>query len=87
MHPELRRSIWTRLVALGFIYLIVLGNVWVTYTVTGGYVPLSLRVAFFIGIFWVVTTAVGVLVHAVQIKRGGADPFYPTSLKDEDDPS
>lgn len=87
MHQELRKSIWTRLVALGFIYLIVLGNVWFTYTVTGGEVPLTLRVAFFVGIFWVLTSAVGVLVHAVQIKRGGANPFYPTTLKDEDEQS
>ncbi len=83
MHPELRRSIWTRLVALGFIYLIVLGNIWVTYQVTGEHVPLSLRVAFFLGIFWIVTTAVGVLVHAIQIKKGGSSPFYPSSIKEE----
>lgn len=85
MDSQLRKSIWTRSVALGFVYLILIGNVWVTYLITGGHVPLWMRVAFFIGIFWVTVSAFGVMAVAYLIRSEGRNPFYPQGRQEDED--
>lgn len=85
MDSHLRKSIWTRSVALGFVYLILIGNIWITYHITGSHVPLWMRVAFFIGIFWVTVSAFGVLAVAIQIKSQGRSPFYPQGRQEGED--
>lgn len=66
MHPSVRRSIWAKMTALGFIYLIILGNFWFSYRLFGHHSPEWLLEAFVIGLPFVFIGGMGVIFLAVK---------------------
>ena len=59
MDEQLRRSVWTKLSALGFIYLIILGNIWFAFMVVGAVLPDWLRNSFYLGVLFVLGSGAG----------------------------
>ena len=59
MPDKIRKSILARLIAIGFIYIIVLGNIWFAQGVSGSPTPEWMIYGFFGGIAWVFTLVLG----------------------------
>ncbi|SME88630.1 hypothetical protein [Pseudobacteriovorax antillogorgiicola] len=79
MPPKLRRSLVVRLIALGFIYLIVLGNIWFIQLFTEKVTPLWMQLAFLIGVAWVGILGVCLGIYGTYLWKTGA------LQEDEDD--
>lgn len=78
IYKTLRSSIWSKAAALGFIFLIVLANVWVAILVTGSQTPAWLSNSFMIGILLtfanVVALAVKMIITKFNSKKDTIDP-------------
>lgn len=80
MPPKLRQHILTKLVAIGFIYLIIIGNIWFGLSITTKVTPVWLQSLFGIGVLWVVAT--GFLLVAY-----GGYAWFTGALEEGDDDS
>lgn len=58
MPEKIRRSWLTKLVAIGFIYIVILGNIWFTRGISGASTPDWMVLAFFFGIVWILCLGV-----------------------------
>ena len=86
MDEQLRRSIWTKMSAIGFIYLIVLGNIWYAMLVVGAAPPEWLKISFYLGIFFVLASGAGLLMKILT--RWYLNPYQGEveALEDRSEP-
>ena len=66
MKPYLRRSIFTKAAALGFIVMVLLGNVWLVLFLTGQKGVLWLSSSFTICMAWTALAGCGMGVRMIQ---------------------
>lgn len=64
MNPEVRKSAATKISAIGFIILILSGNLWLVYAILGSQVPFWVSYGFTTG---VAVTALGGIALVVKI--------------------
>ena len=74
MSEELRRSIFTRLIALGFIFLVILGNYWFAQLLLGIAVSQTLVNLFAGAVVWVFTWGLCLFGQWLYLKYGGVEP-------------
>lgn len=72
MSPVLRKHIFTKLVAVGFIFLILLGNIWFGLSLTTTETPIWIQTLFGIGILWVITFGVLLCLYAIYLWQKGS---------------
>ena len=60
---DLRKFFWSKIFALGFIFLIILANIWVGIVLFGAPTPLWIEWGFVGGMIWIAVSAVGVLIQ------------------------
>lgn len=59
MQQDIRSSWWTKLIAIGFILLILMGNFWVVFLITGQAIPEWLQSGFMANIGFLVICCLG----------------------------
>tara|TARA_B100001094_G_C17878958_1_gene645912 strand:- start:317 stop:568 length:252 start_codon:yes stop_codon:yes gene_type:complete len=74
---ELRKSIWGRLSALAFIFLIIIGNIWFSYYIVGQEIPWWLIDSFYAS---AIVALVGLIGMIGKFLIGN-----PTEESDDDD--
>ena len=65
-------TIFTRSTALAFIYLVIVGNIWFIMSFSVKTSPRWLQILFSIGVLWVISSGVAMLVHS-WLLRPNAD--------------
>lgn len=86
MKPYLRKSIFTKAVALGFIAMILLGNAWLVVFLTGQKDSAWLSVTFAVCMVWTVLAGCGMGVKMV-LHRFAAEPDDANQEGSDDNPA
>lgn len=74
MRAKTRRSLPSRVTALGFIFVVFFGNFWLSYRLVGAGDPTWLRVGFFLGVGAVAVGGAGLLALGVRNYLWPGDP-------------
>ncbi len=67
MPEKIRRSWLAKLIAAGFIYIVILGNIWFSRGISGDSTPHWMMVAFVIGMIWVLGLGVAMGVQWIYL--------------------
>jgi len=81
MHTKVRSSWIARLLALSFIYLIVLSNIWFAIAFTSSLTPAWLQNMFFAGVLAVLVFGFSLIVYFAYLWRTGR--LYDEGQEDE----
>ncbi len=80
MDETIKRSFWSRLSALGFIFLIVVGNIWYAKMIVGEPIGVWIQLSFYLSVGMALVGAVGVtylLLRQKLVRSDKSDPENP----------
>lgn len=69
MQTSWRKSIWSKVIAAGFIVMICLGNIWFVASLSGEGTPVWLQLLFGLTLLWIFIGAVGLGVFCLLNRK------------------